>query len=626
VYLADALILNSGTLNRLRLKGTFNEDGSPKPIVLVGANGSGKTGLLSIIADALIEVAALHFQNITPRSGAGRQFFRVLGGRTQRVTSTFELSAVRFQHGTEQLFYRAKSGQVDPKDLADDMADFPQVASWPVDKNEKVAHGSAEMVDRIFTDGVYVFFPSTRFEMPYWVNLTMLERDPESDFSTQFSDMLHKPIVVQTALQNIKPWILETLVDSNLNAAEVFGRPTLEALREVAQQKSVFGIVLQPLQAVLSEILQKPVWIARLVRGHGDRRLCIASGNDVLLPTLDNLSAGQTSLLSVLATVLRYADYGPTPKTTTQIEGIVLVDEADAHLHADLQHDVLPKLMKMFPRIQFIVSSHAPLFPLGMRQLFGNDGFTLIELPSGITIDAERFSEFDTSFAYFRATQSFERSLRDKIADSQRPLILFEGETDPKYLKTAAELLDYADLASLVDFDWVGQKTTLDKGASGGGKANLDSAFRFLVNNPQFVSRRIVLVYDSDTQKNPADHGNLFVRMLPFNEENGSANGGIENLLPECVFDPKFYNQETKLTGSKRVTIKELKKVELCAHLCDEIRDPEHFSKFLEPLTELRTLVLSAPLSTLDIPSPVGTIDRSIGSDQDPHTSAEGHR
>jgi predicted ATPase len=41
--------------------------------------------------------------------------------------------------------------------------------------------------------------------------------------------------------------------------------------------------------------------------------------------------------------------------------GVALIDEIDLHLHPKWQMEVLPKLSKEFPRIQFIVTSHSPL-------------------------------------------------------------------------------------------------------------------------------------------------------------------------------------------------------------------------------------------------------------------------
>ena len=42
-------------------------------------------------------------------------------------------------------------------------------------------------------------------------------------------------------------------------------------------------------------------------------------------------------------------------------EGIVLIDEIELHLHPTLQQEVLQRLRKTFPNIQFIITTHSPL-------------------------------------------------------------------------------------------------------------------------------------------------------------------------------------------------------------------------------------------------------------------------
>lgn len=49
-------------------------------------------------------------------------------------------------------------------------------------------------------------------------------------------------------------------------------------------------------------------------------------------------------------------------------EGIVLVDELDAHLHPRWKMQIVKRLRQMFPRIQFIVTSHDPLCLRGFNQ------------------------------------------------------------------------------------------------------------------------------------------------------------------------------------------------------------------------------------------------------------------
>ncbi|MCI8530576.1 MAG: AAA family ATPase [Lachnospiraceae bacterium] len=46
--------------------------------------------------------------------------------------------------------------------------------------------------------------------------------------------------------------------------------------------------------------------------------------------------------------------------STYNMEGIVLIDELETHLHIGLQRNILPFLTRFFPKIQFIVSTHSP--------------------------------------------------------------------------------------------------------------------------------------------------------------------------------------------------------------------------------------------------------------------------
>lgn len=57
IYLSDCLIENAGPIESLDLTASFNVDGTPKPLVIVGKNGTGKSILLSYIVDSLFELA-----------------------------------------------------------------------------------------------------------------------------------------------------------------------------------------------------------------------------------------------------------------------------------------------------------------------------------------------------------------------------------------------------------------------------------------------------------------------------------------------------------------------------------------------------------------------------------------
>jgi predicted ATP-binding protein involved in virulence len=72
----------------------------------------------------------------------------------------------------------------------------------------------------------------------------------------------------------------------------------------------------------------------------------------------DNLPMGYKRLFSIVFDIayrsfILNKDIEPT--------GIVIIDEIELHLHPTLQQEVLNRLKKTFPEIQFIVSTHSPL-------------------------------------------------------------------------------------------------------------------------------------------------------------------------------------------------------------------------------------------------------------------------
>jgi predicted ATPase len=74
------------------------------------------------------------------------------------------------------------------------------------------------------------------------------------------------------------------------------------------------------------------------------------------------LSDGYRAFYGWLGDLLHHVCDTATPgKTMVQNQGMVMIDEIDLHLHPSWQMEVLPRLSKELPNIQFIVTSHSPL-------------------------------------------------------------------------------------------------------------------------------------------------------------------------------------------------------------------------------------------------------------------------
>ena len=77
---------------------------------------------------------------------------------------------------------------------------------------------------------------------------------------------------------------------------------------------------------------------------------------------LEELSSGFQAVLSIIANIFEWVE-GSRPdgdRKVTEVSGTVLIDELDLHLHPEWQFTLRNGLEKIFPNIQFIVTTHSP--------------------------------------------------------------------------------------------------------------------------------------------------------------------------------------------------------------------------------------------------------------------------
>lgn len=91
------------------------------------------------------------------------------------------------------------------------------------------------------------------------------------------------------------------------------------------------------------------------------------NGEDELTITLDNsekidwneLPAGYERLLNIVFDIAYRSLLLNGPEK--EVQGVVIIDEVDLHLHPSLQRDVLQRFRLAFPEVQFIVTTHSPI-------------------------------------------------------------------------------------------------------------------------------------------------------------------------------------------------------------------------------------------------------------------------
>lgn len=78
---------------------------------------------------------------------------------------------------------------------------------------------------------------------------------------------------------------------------------------------------------------------------------------------IDSLSAGVKIIIGLVGDIaFRCVKLNPRlgSDALTKTPGVVLIDEIELHLHPEWQQVILPTLRSVFPRIQFIVTTHSP--------------------------------------------------------------------------------------------------------------------------------------------------------------------------------------------------------------------------------------------------------------------------
>ncbi len=618
MYLRTAKLRNIGPIKRFDVTFPFHGD-RPKPVLLVGKNGSGKSTVISFIVNAMVGMKQHIYDDTEVEKG---KVYRIRSPLAINGNAEFYFARIDFDYGvilTEWQLNRQKSDFTDQGDMQ------ALDASW----NQIPAHDASffnlsfgelanpPRLEEMLNKNCMLFFPADRFEPPDWLNVSDLSSDLKLPEPERMKGKTSRRIFSRNRLKPTLDWLNSVIFDMMVSEHEdmtlSMAVPSSEGIQTPQDHQPIHVRVRVPGKAhtvftSVTDVLKKVVCEkeADMLRiSIGDRRSRIISAVVTresqpfrIIKDLMSLSAGESALFCLFSSIIRDADLsGMNFASPADIEGIVVIDEADMHLHVGLQYRVLPELIALFPRVQFILSVHAPMVAIGLQTNLGGDGFEIIEMPGADRITPEAYEEFHEAFNAFSDTKAFQdRILAAATVAPGKLLVLLEGETDPKYMTAAAKLLGREDLLEKVEFQWVGAKDPRTGQGFHTGKDALNSTLTVLRANPELVKRSILLFYDNDANKADEDIGNIHVRSMPTNSGNTIVEAGIENLLHQAVITPEMFDEKTvkKKNGSKTVSTT-LNKMKLCNHVCETRSDASDFQNF-SPLLDIADL-LAVPVT-----------------------------
>lgn len=516
MYIDSINISNIGPIDKCNIRPKFDENRNPYPLVIIGENGKGKTILSSYIADAIIELAKCKstYNNVVEKTGA---YYKIIGQTNIKNGKTYGATIISFTDNNKVFSYIEKAGKVQIENLHNDLLLIPN--NDEIENKLKSEESIKEIlnikdkeeVKKYFNNNVLCFFPSYRSEKPIWMNENAIKYT-EIYNHERFNGKLNKEIIVDHSEERNSQWVSSVIVDSLIDIVstqdgsyQINGNPESQQMLRKAKQN---------LETILKYIFK--VNDAKLIKEYRNRDnnfkiVCneiinkaetTSTSINNTVNSLKHFSLGQAVLFNMFATIIRHADINDIMKSInlSDITGIVVIDEIDMHLDSEMQYEVLPKLLKLFPKIQFIITTHSPLFLLGMDKELEKK-YMLLEMPNGNETTTERFSEFENSYRYLNDTKKHEDEINSilnkkletlKFSNSDKTLVITEGPTDWRHIKIALDKFRKKENKYLnLDFEFLEYDDDF-------GESELIKMKDSLLKLPN--KRRYILIADHDTK------------------------------------------------------------------------------------------------------------------------------
>lgn len=283
-------------------------ESQPKHLILTGKNGSGKTSVLKSAVDFLSYAVSDNF-----------------------VIQSDCLENIAFDEQRLQTASNSESGKLACEGIRN------SIAHW----NKFLSH---------WADGVVLAFPSyLNLREKYLKGEYILAYyGDDREIKVQISKNIEK--VDLQEVYSLKDHPSQQLVKYlvNLKTTEAFAKTNGNEAR-AAEIHAWFDRFQNVLRSIYSDdTLELKFDIETFAF-----TICQA-GHDPF--DFTTLSMGYAAVFDIIGDLIMRME----SKRRYDLEGLVLIDEIETHLHVDLQKKIVPILTQLFPNIQFVLTTHSP--------------------------------------------------------------------------------------------------------------------------------------------------------------------------------------------------------------------------------------------------------------------------
>ena len=315
------------------LKVTFN----PTLTIIVGINGGGKTTILDSITLMLSWIVS----RIKHQTGTGRSI------NENDITNNKQFSWIELSSDEFSSFRLAKirTGRSIKKDDSNNLfakSDFSSLNDYVSKLRDSITESEGKCNIPIFA-----FYPVNRSV----IDIPLKIRDKHSfDLLSVYNDSLTSGANFRIFFEWYRE--REDIENENRKYKDMEGDGLLELLGAEYPDHQ-----LEAVRLALSKFL--PNYKNLSVRRKPNLRMELEKDGEKLV--VNQLSDGEKGFIALIGDLARKLSIAnPQRDNPLEGEGVVLIDEIDLHLHPQWQKIIVPKLLEVFPNLQFIITTHSP--------------------------------------------------------------------------------------------------------------------------------------------------------------------------------------------------------------------------------------------------------------------------
>ena len=211
MYLKKLELINVGPIKHLNLQCQFSDDGNPKPIILVGTNGSGKSLAIAHVVNSLIDAQGAIFEDSDVEEG---RVYKIRSAVYIRFGADYSIATAEFSEDflvTEIQLTKPKSQYQGSR---------PDYSKWHEIPDHELSHYHSNFSERspelknVLDCASHIYFPPNRFEEPAWLNEQNLRNRVNYPKLINLTTHSNRPVVNYAPLRDIQDWLLDLIYDS----------------------------------------------------------------------------------------------------------------------------------------------------------------------------------------------------------------------------------------------------------------------------------------------------------------------------------------------------------------------------------------------------------------------------